>query len=1426
MNYRHNCLHQLFEEQAAKHPEAIAISTENKKITYRELNERANRLAHYLIKEGVGPEVKVGICVGRSWKMVVGIIGILKAGGAYVPLDLAYPKQRLAFVLEDAGVSILLSQQNLGEKFPSFNSRLFCFDRDWKNIISCESTNPVTKANPNTLAYVIYTSGSTGTPKGVAIEHRSSVAFIYWAIKQFTAKELSSVLASTSICFDLSVFELFAPLSVGGKAVLVKNALLLSQIPDSEEITLINTVPSAIVELLRIRAIPLSVCTVNLAGETLQAGIVRRIYRQTQVQKVYNLYGPTEATTYSTFALIAKEAKDLPPIGKPIDNTQVYLLDSQLKSVPPETVGELYIGGEGLARGYLNHPKLTAEKFIVTPSGARLYKTGDLCCFLPDGNLKFLQRSDRQTKIRGFRVEVGEIESVLSLHQNVEQVAVKTNRSPAGNNYLVAYIVPAFQQWSKQDSASNWNTQQNARWRKVFNTLYQEQSNSALVGWNNSYTRKPFLEEEMREWIEDTVRSLLNLKHDRILELGCGTGLLMFELLNSCTEYWGTDLSQSIISKLEQKVQSSKVTLCARAAHDFRQIPKNYFDLVILNSVVQYFPNIEYLSEVIEKSLMATAPGGFIFLGDIRSFPLLKTFHASLELSQGNLLNTLERFERIVQKHVGEEEELFVDPVYFTELKQRFPKISHIEILPKGGTFKNELNYFRYQVVIRVLRSDPIEHPTWVDWQNQELNLEKLRQILVAGRFDCLGVTNIPNASLLVPAKLLDKFAENPSTESIKEIEQRLQQNCQNIGTSLKELEEVGKNLPYRCKVSWADHNYRGFYTAIYKKDPNPDRDRPLLFDCATVTKQRVYGNNPLLIPQLRHYLAEKLPESAIPSQFVIQSSLPLTPNGKVDYKKLTTKFSSRNPSLSLVAPRNSYERNLQVIWSEILNVDSIGIDDNFFELGGNSLLATQIAVKISQTFDIDLSMNVLFEAVTIRDLARTLASTSTTTEDRSRTLSSVAKQTNSDCAPISFNQQRWFESQHNNLACVSLQVHFTGVLDRDLLFSSFNEIVNRHEILRTNFKKVGDSYIQIINPEQSISIPVTDLTELDKARRSSVLAEAIASHTQESFNLERGSLFRVKLYELEHLKSVAVVTAHQSIFDGWSIGVFLKELATLYSAALKSQSYPLEKLSLQFGHYAIWERQVLTGQILKKSEAYWRKQLDGARRTIVFSNIRANNSSKLSASRAIRQSFTIDCSLINAIEKLCVSQGVTKFIILLAVYNVLLYKSSGERDFTVFTSFSGRSYPEVEKLIGYFNSSLPIRYRHEETFTFKSLLKYIKKTATEAYDNRLLPFTKIKNFFAAEAEKNNRISVKFLYDNFSVREIELPELKISVRQSDIEILANSDSILFLTESKSGIEGSLLFRSELFELSQVNAMIDNYCSLTRELVDNPDRLIN
>jgi amino acid adenylation domain-containing protein len=441
------CAHEWIEAQVDRTPAAVAlVGAGGGELTYRELERRANRLAHRLRALGVGPEVTVGVCAGRSPATVVGLLAVWKAGGAYVPLDPAYPRPRLAFMVEDAAAAVLLADETSRDLAPLLAGGrpvVFLDDVDER----AAAGRPRSGALPENLAYVIYTSGSTGVPKGVAVRHAGAAALLRWAGETFPAEALAGVLAATSISFDLSVFELFAPLARGGAAILAVDALHLPAAA-GRPLTLVNTVPSAMAELLRGGSLPATVTTANLAGEALPAELVHRLHRQPGVARVYNLYGPTEDTTYSTAARLERGAAGPPPIGRPLAGGSAHVLDAELRPLPIGAPGELFLGGAGLARGYLGRPALTAERFVPSPlgrleaaPGARLYRTGDRARRRPDGQLDYLGRLDRQVKVRGFRVEPGEVESALAAHPAVLQAAVVAREERPGDRRLVAYVV-------------------------------------------------------------------------------------------------------------------------------------------------------------------------------------------------------------------------------------------------------------------------------------------------------------------------------------------------------------------------------------------------------------------------------------------------------------------------------------------------------------------------------------------------------------------------------------------------------------------------------------------------------------------------------------------------------------------------------------------------------------------------------------------------------------------------------------------------------------------------------------------------------------------------------------------------------------------------------------------------------------------------
>ncbi|OYD97951.1 non-ribosomal peptide synthetase [Nostoc sp. 'Peltigera membranacea cyanobiont' 210A] len=444
-DYPHVCVHELFSAQVAKTPDAIAVIAGSQQLTYKELDEKANQLAHYLSSLGVGREVLVGICCDRSLPMIVALLAILKAGGAYIPLDPTFPQERLAYMLQDSQTSVLLTQQHLLPNLPPHHAQVICLDSNWESIAIQEIITSNSNIEPDNLMYTIYTSGSTGKPKGVQITHENVVNFLTAMQQELHLSHQDSLLSVTTLSFDIAVLEIFLPLTVGAKVILASReiatdgAQLLQQLNNSAA-TVMQATPATWRMLLDAGWEGNSQLKILCGGEALPQSLARQLCQR--CSQIWNLYGPTETTIWSTIYQISDSEKPI-SIGHPLANTQIYILDKYLQPLPVGISGEIYIGGVGLARGYFNQPELTKEKFITNRFNSKtlLYKTGDLARYLPNGEIEYLGRIDSQVKLRGFRIELGEIEAVLEQHPAVHQCVVMVREDGSGNQRLVAYLV-------------------------------------------------------------------------------------------------------------------------------------------------------------------------------------------------------------------------------------------------------------------------------------------------------------------------------------------------------------------------------------------------------------------------------------------------------------------------------------------------------------------------------------------------------------------------------------------------------------------------------------------------------------------------------------------------------------------------------------------------------------------------------------------------------------------------------------------------------------------------------------------------------------------------------------------------------------------------------------------------------------------------
>ncbi len=1451
------CIHQLFEAQVKKTPDAVAVVFEGEQLTYQQLNAKANQLAHYLQSLGVKLETLVGICLERSVEMVVGLLGILKAGGAYVPIDPTYPAARLSYMLEDAAVSLLLSSESIWSGLPEHSAQVVCLDRDWDTIATHSIENIDSGVTQKNLAYTIYTSGSTGKPKGCMNTHGGIYNRLLWMQDTYQLTAQDRILQKTPFSFDVSVWEFFWPLLTGATIVVAapeihKDSGAIINLIIQQQITTIHFVPSMLSVFLEESKLEEcnSLKRVICSGEALSYQLQERFREKLKCQ-LHNLYGPTEAAIDVTFINCdTNKYPGIVPIGRPIANTQLYILDKKNQPVPIGVPGELHIGGAGLARGYLNRPELTAEKFIPNPfenNNSRLYKTGDLARYLPDSNIEYLGRIDNQVKLRGFRIELGEIESALNNHPQIQQTVVLAREDIPGDKRLTAYIVS-----DRQNQSQDTNSLQLShieQWQEVYADTYTDASDSAeieqpnynTVGWNSSYTGQQIPQEEMRKWVDDTVKRILQWQPQRVLEIGCGTGMLLFQIAPHCLSYYGTDLSEVGLAYVDKQIKQlgdsySHIRLSHKLAHDFTGMETEQFDSVILNSVVQYFPSIEYLVEVLQSAVNTLTPGGFIFVGDVRSLPLLETFYTATNFYHGSDSLTINKLRKQVKNALNQEEELVIDPAFFFALKQHLPQIKHIQIQLKPGNYHNELTKFRYDVILHVGKEVySTITPEWLNYDQNNLNISALKELLVEKKPQALGIKHIPNARLQAEVKLVEEVSQSDGIKTIAELRQTLEQQNQ-VGVEPDQLWSWSDELPYEVYITWSGNGDNGYYDAIFVRSESSSSSHkifPNLEVTSNVKPWSAYANNPLkqelnrnLVLQLPSFLKQKLPEYMIPSAFVTLESLPLTPNGKIDRKALPAPDGVLREH-EYVAPRSQSEEIIANIFANVLAIQKVGIHDNFFDLGGHSLLATQLISRLREAFSVEILLTVVFESPTVAQLDQKVSELCAT--NSGLTLPPIQPVSRELKLPLSFNQQRlWFLDQleKNSVAYnMLLPARLSGHLDLEVLQQAFTEIICRHEVMRTNLQMVDGEAVQIISDEANFNLSVIDWQEVAETDREQQIQEFAISEVQRSFDLTQNRFFRVTLLQLTDTEHVLVFVIHHIICDEWSIGIIIRELATLYDAFATGNCSPLPELSIQYVDFAHWQRQYLQSDLFPKQLTYWQQQLAEVPTVLALPTDRPRP--KVQNFQGATTIFELPSKLSDNIKQVSQSEEVTLFMMLLTGFQTLLYCYSQQQDFCIGSPIANRNSLETEKIIGFFVNTLVLRADISGNPSFRELLQRVRETAIGAFTHQDLPFEKLLEELKIERSlsHNPLFQVWFVLHNVPMPKLEMGGCQLEPLQFESGLVKH-DLRLGLWETQTGFSGSFEYRTDLFDAETINLMVKDLENIFSHFVANLDMRLN
>ena len=1447
----------LFSERFAARvretPEAPALVSTAGVLSYGQLYGRAQRLAGRLRALGVGPEVRVGICPDRPDAMVEGILGVLLAGGAWVPLDPNYPAERLAFMLDDAGCHVLLTEDTVLPLLPaeSLPPRVLLLDRE-------EPEEPVPagvppEVLPENLAYVIYTSGSTGRPKGVAVTHGSLARVTDALVRVYGVRPGDRVLQAASPSFDVYVSEITTTLGTGASLHVTRRE---ERIPGPEmmallqerEITVFGQVPSLVAGLDP--ALLPALRVVTLGGEPCPPELAER---WAPGRRFVLSYGPTE-TTITAAVRILEPGGPRPDLGRPLEGAAIHLLDERLEPVPTGVPGELYVAGEGVSRGYLHRLDLTAERFLPDPfgpAGSRLYRTGDLARWLSDGRMEFLGRLDDQVKLRGFRVEPGELEARLAEHPDVETAVVLAREDAPGDRRLVAYVVPRRGLQREADERGEIREGQAEHleaWRGLYEEVYGgerevEDPTFDIAGWNSSFTGEPIPEGEMREWLDATVEGVLALRPDRVLEIGCGTGMILLRIAPRCSLYVGTDLSPAVLADLDRRLERvlpsrSHIRLEPRTADDFSGLPELAFDTVILNSVVQYFPGVDYLVEVLEKAVAVVADGGAVFLGDVRSLPLAEAFHLAVERHGADPSLPLDALRSRVAARRLQEAELLVAPALFHALRDRLPRVRGVALRLKQGRAGNELNRFRYQVVLRIGEREPAAAPpAWLDWEGESSSLSGLSRRLREERPTLLAIEAIPNARVARDAAAVRLLAAG-EVATAGELEEAIERLAP-AGVHPDDLRELAARLGYDAEVGWARLAADGRFEVVLRRQSEAGGPLEVLPPPGAVPEGAPWSrwaNDPLLgalarrlVPELRAWARAALPEFLVPSALVVLDAIPRTLTGKIDRRALPapeTVLAFALGSPGETAPATPVETEVATVFGALLGREGLGRETDFFEAGGHSLLATQVVSRLRDRFGVEVPLQDLFETSTVAGLARRIEEA--LAGRRAPEAPPIRPIPREEPPPLSFAQERlWFLDQLDagrspwNLFTA---VRFEGPLDLGLLGLALDEGVRRHEALRTTFAVAGGRPVQRIAPSLHLGLPLADLSGLPRDRQETELARWMEEEFRRPFGLSTGPLVRALVLRLGPQDHAVAVTLHHIVSDGWSMGVLIRELGELYEALAAGRPSPLPELPVQYADFAVWQRSWLAGEVLERELGWWRERLAGAPPLLALPLDRPRPA--VHAFRGRRRQGTLPPDLVERLETLARRTGATLFMTLLAAWKAFLFRITGEPDLLVGTPVANRNRSEIEGLIGFFVNTLVVRTDLSGNPDFLGLLDWVRAASLGAYAHQDLPFEKLVGELAPERSLQHTplFQVLFAFEEEPPLPPDLPGLRLSPLGAESRTV-KFDLTFLARRLEGGLEIVLGTNSDLFFATTAERLLVQLRTLIEGAVEYPGRPI-
>ncbi|MGW9176669.1 amino acid adenylation domain-containing protein, partial [Streptomyces decoyicus] len=1454
----------LFEAQVARTPDAVALTDGVTELSYAALNARANRLARLLIGRGIGPEQVVAVALPRSADLVVALLAVLKTGAAYLPVEPAHPAERLRFLLDDARAVCGLTSHAVAADLPATGLRWILLDDTETARETGEQpehdpsdTDRTTALRPGHPAYVIYTSGSTGRPKGVLVEHRALASYLHFARGAYPGTAGTALLHSP-VSFDLTVTTLFASLTSGGR-LLVGD--LAGGSPAPGPYTFLKATPSHLALLGARPGDEVAVADLVLGGEQLtgeQLGPWRRAQPQATV---VNEYGPTESTVGCLTHRVPPGATtgDGPlPVGRPVPNTRAYVLDAWMRLAPPGVTGELYLAGAQLARGYLNRPGLTAERFVADPfggPGTRMYRTGDLARWTADGLLVFVGRVDEQVKLRGYRIEPAEIETTLSRHEAVSQAVVVARQDKASgtdgeSKQLVAYVVPAADE-RRDDEATQ---AQLGEWQDLYDSLYGAGRAGAehapfgadFTGWTSSYHSEPLPVGQMRQWRDATVARIRELRPRRVLEIGVGSGLLLSQLAPDCEAYWGTDISAHAIEGLRAQLAgqglAGRVELRVQPAADTDGLPAGFFDTVVINSVAQYFPDAGYLTGVLGTALELLAPGGAVFLGDVRDLRLLRCLHTAAQLRRAMPSADAAVVRQAVEQAVLLEKELLLDPGFFTALATQRDDVAGVDLQVKRGAYVNELSRYRYDVVLHkrpATRIRALEAAPELWWGHDVAGLDALERNLAGARVEALRLTGVPDERLADEAAALRALDEGrPLPELLALLGAAERSSAPVLGPDT--FCELGERLGYRVAVTRSGSDAESL--DVLFTDPAPGALCGVHRPAATVpgASPVALTNDPgtsrrrgELVAALTALLREQLPAYMVPTAVVVLDALPLTVHGKLDRAALPA------PYLGSVAgsrrPASPRERALCDLFAQVLGVAAVGVDDNFFVLGGHSLLATRLISRIRSVLGAELTVRSVFEAPTVAGLAERLSEAEAHQEEPRPALRPVPRP---DVVPLSFAQQRlWFLHRLEGPGAtynMPFALRLRGAVDEAALRAALADVAARHESLRTVFPVVDGVPRQLVLGAAGVR-PELIVRHIDEAG----LREAVSEAARYPFDLAADLPLRAELFVLGRREHVLVVLMHHIAGDGWSMAPLSRDFAAAYAARCRGEAPSWAPLPVQYVDYTLWQRALLGDEndpdsLFARQVAYWSEELADLPDQLALPADRPRPA--VSTYRGETFGFELSPDLHRRLAGLARAGEASLYMVLHAGLAALLTRLGAGSDLPVGSGIAGRRDEVLDDAIGLFVNTLVMRTDTSGDPSFEELLGRVRETALTAHAHQDVPFEHLVEVLnpVRAANRHPLFQVALVLQNTPEADLTLAGVDVTLEPAGAGT-SRFDLFFSVTErpappgaptgSYGGVRGTVEYSTDLFDRRTVEAMVARWIRLLEAVSRDPARRI-